>query len=237
MAKKESITITWLGHSAFHIITGKGTSILIDPWLKNPKAPAGAERIDRVDIILVSHGHSDHLGNTEEIARRTGATVVAIYEIVQYLTRRGVGNCQAVNKGGGTAIRDVRVTMVDAKHSSDIDVGETVFAGGEAAGYMLECENGPTIYHAGDTAVFSDMVILAKIYKPAIALLPIGGLFTMDPREAAFACNLLKPRHIIGMHYGTFPALKGTPQELRKLLPPELKNRVKELEPGVPAMF
>ena len=237
MAQHKGITITWLGHSAFHVVTKKGTSILLDPWLKNPKAPPAADRIEKVDIIAISHGHSDHLGNSEEIAKRTGATVVAIYEVAQYLTRKGVADVRAVNKGGSVTIRDVRITMVDAKHSSDIDVDGAAFPGGEAAGYILECENGPTLYHAGDTAVFSDMVIIGKIYKPSVVILPIGDLFTMGPREAAFACNLLKPQHIIGMHYGTFPALTGTPQELRKLLPTGLRKRVKELEPGVPVTF
>jgi L-ascorbate metabolism protein UlaG (beta-lactamase superfamily) len=237
MKKKQCVTITWLGHSAFHILTAKGTSILIDPWLKNPKAPPNIENITPVDIILISHGHSDHIGNAIEIAARTGAMVIAIYEIAQYLTRKGVANAQSINKGGSKKIQDVRITMVDAKHSSDIDAEGAVTPGGEAAGFIIECENGPTMYHAGDTSVFSDMVLIGKIYKPIIALLPIGDLYTMSPREAAFACNLLKPRYIIGMHYGTFPALTGTPGELRKLLPPDMKKRVKELKPGIPTIF
>ncbi len=235
--RNKGVKLTWLGHSAFHVLTPDGTSILIDPWLKNPKAPAGAGTDLPVDIILVSHGHSDHLGDTIEIAGRTKAKVLSIFEITLYLTRKGISNVQALNKGGSVTIGDVCVTMVDAKHSSAIDADGTVFPGGEAAGFIIECSNGTTIYHAGDTTVFSDMVLLAKLYKPTIALLPIGNLFTMGPREAAFACNLIKPKYIIGMHYGTFPALTGTPAQLRKLLPADLRKRVRELVPGVPVTF
>jgi L-ascorbate metabolism protein UlaG (beta-lactamase superfamily) len=233
--KRQTESITWFGHSAFQIITRDNKSILIDPWLTNPKAPAGATAISPVDVILVTHGHADHLGETIDLARRTGAKVVAIYEIGLYLERKGVRAVQMMNKGGTIELDRLQVTMVDAKHSSSIDDNGNSLPAGEAAGFILRPENGKTIYHAGDTSVFSDMVLIGKLYKPDIAILPIGNSFTMGPEEAAMACRLLKPKTIIGMHYGTFPALSGTPAQLKKLLPPDMKKRVVELRPGVAA--
>lgn len=236
-ATKEKLNITWFGHSAFLLKAPRGRSVLIDPWLENPKAPPGAKEITPVNLILVTHGHSDHVGNTIEIAQRTQATVISIYEISLYLQKQGVVNAQGMNKGGTMSVDGLKVTMVDAKHSSDLDVGGTVVPGGEPAGFVVEFENGFRVYHAGDTAVFGDMKIIADLYKPQLAILPIGGLYTMDPREAAYACNLLKPKYVVGMHYGTFPALAGTPAELKKRLPASLKKIVVELEPGRPVSF
>ncbi len=227
-------TFTWLGHSAFQIISPKDKTVLIDPWLDNPNAPQGAKDIAAIDLILVSHGHSDHLGNTIDLARRTGAKVVAIYEVCTYLQSRGITTARGMNKGGTLAVDGIKVTMVDAKHSSDIsDDGKTI-PGGEAAGYVIEFENGLKVYHAGDTSLFMDMKLIAQLYKPDVVLLPIGDLYTMGPKEAARACEWLHPKHIIGMHYGTFPALTGTPSELRKHLPANLKKRTIVLEPGTP---
>lgn len=236
-SKKEKLNLTWFGHSAFLLKAPLGRSVLIDPWLENPKAPPGAKAMTPVDLILVSHGHSDHVGNTIEIAQRTNATVISIYEISLYLQKQGVVNAQGMNKGGTMSVDGLKVTMVDAKHSSDLDVGGTVVPGGEPAGFVVEFENGFRIYHAGDTAVFGDMRIIADLYKPQLAILPIGGLYTMDPREAAYACTLLKPKYVVGMHYGTFPVLAGTPTELKKHLPASLKKIVVELEPGRPVSF
>ena len=235
--KKEKLNLTWFGHSAFLLKAPLGRSVLIDPWLENPKAPPGAKAMTPVDLILVSHGHSDHVGNTIEIAQRTNATVISIYEISLYLQKQGVVNAQGMNKGGTMSVDGLKVTMVDAKHSSDLDVGGTVVPGGEPAGFVVEFENGFRIYHAGDTAVFGDMRIIADLYKPQLAILPIGGLYTMDPREAAYACTLLKPKYVVGMHYGTFPVLAGTPTELKKYLPASLRKIVVELEPGRPVSF
>lgn len=231
-AAGEKLSITWFGHSAFLLRAPGGKSVLIDPWLANPKAPRGAIDIAPVDLILVTHGHSDHLGNTIEVARRTRAKVISIFEIALYLQKQGVADVQGMNKGGSISIDGLKVTMVDAKHSSDLDVGGDVLPGGEAAGFIVEFENGFKVYHAGDTAVFGDMKIIGDLYKPQAVILPIGGLYTMDPREAAYACKLLKPRYIVGMHYGTFPALAGTPAELKKNLPAAMKKVVIELEPG-----
>lgn len=226
-------SLTWFGHSAFRITSPAGRVILIDPWLDNPKAPAGAKDITHADLILVTHGHSDHLGNTAELTLRTGATVVGIYEVFLHLQSLGVTTATGMNKGGTLEHAGVRVTMVDARHSADIDADGRVVPGGEAAGFVIRLEDGTTIYHAGDTCVFGDMKLIARLYTPGVALLPIGDLYTMGPREAALACTMLNPKVIIGMHYGTFPALTGTPAALKKLLPPAMRRRVRELEPGV----
>ncbi len=224
--------VTWFGHSAFLIESAAGKKILIDPWLENPKAPAGAKEISHVDLILVSHGHSDHVGNTIEIAKRTNARVVCIFELSLYFQEHGVPSVQGMNKGGSVSIEGIKITMTDARHSSDIDSDGTVTPGGEAAGFVVQLENGFTVYHAGDTSLFGDMKYVGELFKPRIVFLPIGGLYTMSPREAAIACRLLKPTWIVGMHYGTFPVLAGTPNELRQYLPPSLRKRVVELQPG-----
>ena len=231
------IEVTWFGHSAFLFQSPNGKRLLIDPWLDNPRAPAGAKNISGVDIILITHGHSDHIGNTIEIAKRTNAKVFAIFELYLHLTRQGVTSAHGMNKGGTVEVDGISVTMVDAKHSSGVDHEAEVIAGGEAAGYVVNFEDGLTVYHAGDTALFGDMKIIADLYKPKAVFLPIGGLFTMGTREAAYACTLMKPQIIVGMHYGTFPVLTGTPAELRKYLPPQLKNRVIEFEIGKPQMI
>jgi L-ascorbate metabolism protein UlaG (beta-lactamase superfamily) len=232
--KTEKLNITWFGHSAFLLRAPGGKSVLIDPWLNNPKAPPEAKSVARVDLILITHAHSDHIGGAVEVARRTGAKVISIHEISLYLQEQGVGESIGMNKGGTISVEGIGVTMVDARHSSAIDGRGAVLPGGEAAGYVVTFENEFRVYHAGDTAVFGDMKIIADLYKPDLAILPIGGLYTMGPVEAAYACRLLKPKYVIGMHYGTFPALSGTPDELRKQLPVSMKKNVLTLEPGIP---
>ncbi len=226
------ITVTWYGHSAFLLETPEGASVLIDPWLDNPKAPPGARELVQTKVILVTHGHADHLGNTVEIAKRTGAEVIAIHELALYLRRAGVGNVQGMNKSGTAIVDGLRITMVDARHSGGIEVGDTIVAGSEPAGFVVRFESGFGVYHAGDTGLFSDMALIRDLYKPDLVLLPCGGYFTMGPREAAKACALLSPRYIIGMHYGTFPVLSGNPEELRKLLPAPTKKKLHILQPG-----
>lgn len=227
-------SITWFGHSAFRIISPFGKIVLIDPWLDNPKAPAVARDLPAADLILVTHGHCDHVGNTIALAARTGATVIGIHELALHFTSRGVKNVAGMNKGGTFVHEGIGITMVDAKHSGGIDTEGTVIPGGEAAGFVMRMENGLTLYHAGDTSVFGDMKLIARLYKPSVAMLPIGGLYTMDPAEASLACQFLNPGVIIGMHYGTFPVLTGTPAALRKSLPPRFRTKVLELTPGAP---
>jgi L-ascorbate metabolism protein UlaG (beta-lactamase superfamily) len=230
--RKMSIKLTWFGHAAFLIESPGGKKVLVDPWLDNPRAPGGAKDLVSADLILVTHGHSDHVGNTLEIAKRTGAKVIAIHELAGYFQSERLPNVTGMNKGGTLESDGIRVTMVDAKHSSDFEVAGKAVSGGEPAGYIVEFENGYTVYHAGDTAVFGDMQLIRRLYGPRAVILPIGGLYTMGPREAALACEFLNPRHIIGMHYGTFPVLSGTPAELKKLLPKSMKKRLLELNIG-----
>jgi len=234
---KAGVAVTWFGHSAFSLVSPTGKTLLIDPWLENPKAPEGARYISPVDIILLTHGHGDHLGNTVEIARRTNARVVAIHEIGLYLANQGLSRVEGINKSGSVLLDGITITMTNAEHSGGMEPGGELQIGGDPAGFVVRFENDFSVYHAGDTGVFGDMQIIGKLYKPDLAMLPIGGYFTMGPVEAALACTLIRPRHIVGMHYGTFPILTGTPEELRKNLPSALRNRLTVLKPGIPVLF
>jgi len=212
-----SIEITWLGHSTVQVELQSGEVILIDPWLENPSFPEGFE-LKRVDLMLLTHGHFDHIASAVEIAKKFSPHVVANYEIVQWLGTQGVEKATGMNKGGSLDVLGCRVTMTHAQHSSSIEVeGGTVY-GGEAAGFVVKTPNGRTFYHAGDTNVFSDMALIARLYQPTLAMLPIGDLLTMDPKEAAVACEFLKPKQVLPLHYGTFPALTGSPEELADLV-------------------
>ncbi|MEX2115655.1 MAG: metal-dependent hydrolase [Bacteroidota bacterium] len=227
------LTVTWFGHSAFLLESVAGKRVLVDPWLDNPKAPAGATQIQNVHIICVTHGHDDHLGNTEEIAKRTGAAVVCIHEIALFLKSKGVKSVHGINMGGSAEVHGIRVTMTDARHSSSLDIVDPPLPGGIAAGYVIRFENGFTVYHAGDTSLFGDMQLIGSVHRPDLALIPIGDYYTMGPRDAAHACTLINPKFIIGMHYGTVPALTGTPEQLKEQLPEPLKDRLRILTPGV----
>ncbi len=226
--------ITWLGHSTFQIQLAGGEVILIDPFLEaNPKYPKG-HRLERVDLLLITHAHFDHIADAVTVAKQFKPRVVGIYEICQWLGSKGVENLSHMNKGGSQKAAGVTVTMTHAQHSSAIEDGGQVIYGGEAAGYVVRLPDGRSFYHAGDTSVFSDMQIIRELHQPELAMLPIGDLFTMDPREAALACRFLKPKKVIPIHYGTFPPLTGTPEQLKELLKDQPSVEVVALTPGKP---
>ena len=223
--------ITWLGHGSFQFELPSGQVILMDPWIEgNPSYPKH-HQITRVDTICITHGHFDHIHDTPPLAARFSPEVVAIYETCHWLESKGVQKTRPMNKGGSQTVGGVSITMTDAVHSCGIlDDGKMVY-GGEASGYVLRFPGGRALYFAGDTSVFSDMHLVEQLYHPDLAFLPIGDLYTMSPREAAMACKLLRPAKVIPMHFGTFPALTGTPAQLAALVE-DLSTEVWALQPG-----
>jgi L-ascorbate metabolism protein UlaG (beta-lactamase superfamily) len=228
------LDITWLGHGTFQLRLNTGEVFLMDPWTEgNPTYPP-EHKIERVDAMLISHGHFDHIHDAVPLAKKFGPQVVAIYETVHWLESKGVENVLPMNKGGSQKVGPITVTMTHAIHSCGIlDDGRIIY-GGEAAGYVLHLEDGRRVYFAGDTNVFSDMQLIEQLYHPELAFLPIGDLYTMGPREAAMACRLLKPKQVIPMHFGTFPPLVGRPEQLADLIRDLPQTKVLALEPGKP---
>ncbi len=227
--------ITYLGHSAFRVVTAGGEQILIDPFLsQNPQTPENLKTVGECDSILLTHGHFDHMGDTIQIAKDTGATVVANFEIFSYLQSQGVENSMPLQKGGTAQVGGVKVTGTHAIHSSSIQLedGSSIY-GGEPMGLVIEFESGFKLYHAGDTAVFGDMSLIGDLYAPELALLPIGNQVVMSPFEAAHAVRLLGVDHVVPIHYGTFPFIPGTPEEFQQHLDQIAPNvTVHVMQPG-----
>ena len=221
-------TLTWLGHATFRFDTPGGKRVYIDPFLNgNPKCPESELEPERIDVIALTHGHGDHVGDTVELAKKHACTVIAPVELADWLQMKH--ELQSVldpNKGGTVEAAGVKFTLTNAHHSSSNNDLEYM---GEPCGIVVEVENGTKLYFAGDTCVFGDMQLIGRIYQPNVAILPIGDHFTMGPREAAVALELLGTRRCVPCHYGTFPLLRGRPDELRRLAP---GVEVLAIEPG-----
>ena len=225
------IDVRWLGHSSFEMTLEGGEVILFDPWLENPKYPAG-HTVKRCDAILLSHAHGDHFGSVAALVEKFSPKVVCIYELYLYLEGKGIGGSIGMNKGGTLDLGFARVTMTNAFHSSSVHENGQIIYAGEPAGFVVEA-GGKRVYFAGDTCVFGDMRLIAEIHGPLdAALLPIGDLYTMGPKEAAYACRMLRPKTVIPMHWGTFPPLTGTPAALAALIGELKGTAVAQIAPG-----
>ena len=222
-------TLTWLGHASFRLDTPGGKRVYVDPWLDNPKCPDAEKEPDRCDAIAVTHGHGDHVASVVDLSKKFGPMpIVANVELKGWLKGQGAqtDDVPGPNKGGTVEADGIKYTLVNAFHSSSSNDGDYL---GEAAGIVVELEDGKKIYFAGDTCVFGDMQLIKRLYAPDVAILPIGGHFTMDPREAGVACELLGVKRVVPCHYGTFPLLAGTPDELKQQAP---GVEVDAVEPG-----
>jgi L-ascorbate metabolism protein UlaG (beta-lactamase superfamily) len=224
--------ITWLGHSAFQIVTDKDLHILIDPFITdNPSCPCSLDQV-QADVICITHGHQDHFGDTLELARRDDSLVICIHELAKYLECQGL-EAVGMNMGGTVEANGIRVTMVNSNHSSDMDFLEGMGPGGSSCGFILELEDGMKIYHSGDTGVFGDMkTVIRDIYQPHLALLPIGDRFTMGPQEAKIAVQWLDVDVVIPMHYNTFPPIEQDAAQFKKDVESSTPAKVVVLKPG-----
>jgi L-ascorbate metabolism protein UlaG (beta-lactamase superfamily) len=208
-------SLTWLGHATFRVDSPGGKRIYVDPFLNgNPKCPENELSPERIDVIALTHGHGDHLGDTVDLAKKFSCAVIAPVELARWLVKQGVENTRDPNKGGTVDADGVKFTLTNAFHSSSNDDGDYM---GEPCGIIITLESGTKAYFAGDTCVFGDMQLIGRLYSPDVAVLPIGGHYTMDPKEAALALELLGTKRCVPCHYGTFPALTGTPDELAQL--------------------
>ena len=230
----DGLQVTFLGQSTFHIVTPGGKRLLIAPWVEgNPLCPKKNADIGPLDYLLVTHAHQDHMGDIIPIATDSGAQVVANFEIINWLAAKGVKNGISMNTGGTLDLDGMEVTQTPAFHTSTITDGEQTLNGGSPQGFIIRLKNGYTVYDAGDTSVFGDMALLAEMYRPDLAFLPIGDRFTMGPKQAAYACRLLNVPHVVPIHYATFPMLTGTPEafqsELDKL---GVQTNVVVMQPG-----
>ena len=215
MSSEERPKFTWLGHATVRCDLASGEVVVIDPFLEqNPKTPAAAKKFDRLDLILVTHAHGDHMADAVALAKRHGALVIATFDLCQWLALQGVLRTSGMNLGGTQEALGLRITQVRADHTSGfVEDGRLVY-GGVSTGFVVRTPGGFCFYHAGDTALFSDMRLIAELYRPDLAFLPIGDFYTMDPEQAARACALLEVPRVVPIHWGTFPALTGRPGAL-----------------------
>lgn len=219
MSDLQGTTITWLGHATVQVQTAKGTTVLIDPFIKdNPKYPKQHTLPEKLDLMLITHGHGDHMADAVDLAKKYKPAVISMVELGSFLGSKGVEKITGMNLGGSYRFEDLVISMVEAKHSSGIDDGGKVVYGGVAVGYVLAIDNGPVLYHAGDTSVFGDMRLIGELYGPELAMLPIGDHYTMGPKAGALAAKYLGVKKVLPIHYGTFPALTGTPEKLAEYL-------------------
>src|ERR1700751_742897 len=219
MTQWKGLAINWLGHAAVHITTPKGTEILIDPFLEqNPKFPKGYKLPEKLDLMLLSHGHGDHIADAITVAKKHRPKVVGMVELVTWIGSKGVEDVVGMNLGGSYKHKDVTVTLVEARHSSSVQDGDRTLYAGDPTGFVIAAENAPVIYHAGDTSLFSDMRLIKELNAPEVGMIPIGDHYTMGPKAAAKAAEFLGVKTVIPIHYGTFPQLTGTPAELEQHL-------------------
>jgi L-ascorbate metabolism protein UlaG (beta-lactamase superfamily) len=226
--------VTYFGHSTFSLTTPSGQTAMIDPWvMTNPWCPESLKNVTGLDAILLTHAHTDHLGDLLALAKQHRPKIVAMYETCLYIESKGFEEeTRPMGKGGTQKVGEFEVRMTHAFHSNSIDDQGVRHYGGEPAGYVVRMPGGFTIYHAGDTALFGDMKLIGELYKPQLGMLPIGDLFTMGPREAAYATSLLGVKHVVPMHYATFPFLTGTVEEFRKETKKIKGLKIHELKPG-----
>jgi L-ascorbate metabolism protein UlaG (beta-lactamase superfamily) len=233
MALNAEVSFTWIGHGTWKVRSAKGKDIYIDPWvMNNPVAPDALKKVDGCDLILITHGHFDHVYDALEIARATKPKIVTNLEISAWLGSKGIPGDSIIgaNQGGTVDVDGIKVTLVHAEHSCGITDGDQILYGGAACGLVIEFENGFTIYFAGDTDVFGDMALIAELSEFDVAFLPIGDFYTMGPDRAAKAVALLGVKTVVPMHFGTFPPLVGRPKALQDLVGPGVK--VLDIKPG-----
>jgi L-ascorbate metabolism protein UlaG (beta-lactamase superfamily) len=228
-----TLSLRWLGFGGFYIKTPGNKTIMVDPWIiNNPLCPEAFRQIEDLDYIFLTHAHRDHAEDVIWVSEKTGAKVLAGWELAQILIRKGVKNVVAINKGGTRRFGEIAVVAVHADHSSGFIDGDQLLYGGEPMGYVIRFENDYIVYHAGDTNVFGDMALIAELYEPELALLPIGDTYTMSPREAAKAVRLLNVKHVIPMHFCGFDFLTGRPKELSALLKDIQDMVIYDVKPG-----
>ena len=233
MNRSWGVSITWLGHATVLYRDSKGRTVIVDPWIDgNPASPPEAKELKRLDAIYITHGHGDHFGGVAPLARTHHPEIVCNFEIYLYLEKKGIEKVHPMNKGGTMETAGVKATMVHAIHSSSIEDGDQLVYAGEPCGFVFEFEGGPRVYHAGDTGLFGDMKLIGEMYRPTIAVLPIGDLYTMGPREAAAAARMLGVEAVVPIHHSTFPGLPGTPDALRAELGAGSPIEVVALKPG-----